>query len=204
MDSNQQHNLEKTIDALCENLAYAWEYYHVLEELHEEAVASDSKVGRFPHLMNSIWSALFDALFLRLNHFVDKSKNVYSFYRLFKLINRHLSSDKILVSKISEDIGRIDKEAVPVIQKIVNWRKQVVAHLTPSSQDSNFYVQNKMHLFEIKKFLELSIEILDYYSVTILKRSTDTVSDVLEYYDISEYKKEIKKLFKSIQAEQGA
>jgi len=204
MDFKQQHNIEKTIDALRENLAYALEYYHVLEGLHEEAVASDSKIGCFPYLMSSIWSALFDALFLKLNHFVDRTKNVYSFYRLFKLIKRYFPDDEVLSRKVSEDEKRLSKTADPVINKIENWRKLVVAHLTQSSQDQSFYDQNMMRLHEIKKFLELSLEILDYYSVTILKRSTDSVSDVLEYYNISELKEDIQRLFEGLKAESDA
>lgn len=204
MDSNQQRNLEKIIDALCDNLACAWSYFHVLEGLHEEAKASTRQVNRFPHLMNCIWSALFDALFLKLNHFVDRTKNVYSFYRLFKLIKSYFPHDKILSKKISEDKNRLSKTVDPVINKIENWRKQVVAHLTRSSQDQSFYDQNKMRLREIKKFLELSLEVLDYYSLAVLNRATDTASDTLEYYDLLEYKKDIQRLFEGLKAEPGA
>lgn len=204
MDSNQQRELEKTIDTLCANLASAWEYFNVLEGLHEEAKSSTMQVNRFPHLMTCIWSALFDALFLKLNHFVDRTKNVYSFHRLFKLIKRYLPHDKDLSKKISDDENRLSKTADPAINKIENWRKQVVAHLTISSQDQSFYDQNKMGLPEIKKFLELSIEALDYYSLAVLNRVTDTCSDTLEYYDLLEYKKDIQRLFEGLKAEPGA
>ena len=86
------------------------------------------------------------------------------------------------------------KAADPIIEKIENWRNQAVAHLTPASIDEQFHEENKMHLDEIKNYLELCCEILNIYSYDILNRIDDTISESLAQ------KKEIKSLFDSLRA----
>ena len=196
MNPDHQQNLEEVIDSLCENLVWAWNYYHILEGLHEEASVSRAQVDRFPSLMSCLWSAFFDALFIKLNHFIDRTKNVHSFYYLFKLIRRYLPDNKDLLSKIEVHESKFHKAADPIIEKIENWRNQAVAHLTRASRDDRFYEENKMHLNEIKIFLQLSDMILETYSLAILNRINDTISGSLAQ------KKEIKSLFEGLRAEQ--
>jgi len=196
MNPDHQHNLEEIIDSLCENLVWAWNYYHVLEGLHEEAKESREQVNRFPSLMNCLWAALFDALFLKLNHFIDRTKTVHSLYYLFKRIRSYLPEDTDLHTKISEHESKLHKTSDPIIDKIENWRHNVVAHLSPASRDDQFYKENKMHLDEIKNYLHLIDMILETYSLAILNRINDTISGSLVQ------KKEIKKLFDGLRAEQ--
>jgi len=100
----------------------------------------------------------------------------------------------VLQSKISEHENKLHKAADPIIEKIENWRNKAVAHLTPASIDEQFHEKNKMHLNEIKNYLELCCEILNTYSYDILNRIDDTVSESLAQ------KKEIKSLFDSLRA----
>lgn len=194
MNPDHQHNLEEVIDSLCVNLAWACNYYSILEGLHEEARKTREQVSRFPFLMDCLWSALFDALFLQLNHFIDRTKNVHSFYYLFKLMRRYLSDNTDLHSKGLEYEGKLHKTADPAIEKIENWRKQAVAHLTPASRDERFYEENRMHLLEIKEYLQLCSTILDTYSSAISLPMDDTVSRSVTQ------KEEIKRLFNSLRA----
>jgi uncharacterized protein YPO0396 len=131
---------------------------------------------------------------VKLNHFIDRTKNVRSFFYLFKLIRRHFPENTELQSKISEHENKLHKAADPIIGKIENWRNQAVAHLTPASIDEQFHEENKMHLNEIKNYLELCCEITNTYSYNILNRIDDTVSESLAQ------KKEIKSLFDSLRS----
>jgi len=195
MNPVQKDNIEKVIDSLSQNLVWAWNYYHFLEGLHEEAKESNEQVERFPCIISCLWLAVFEALFVRMNHFIDRTKNVHSFFYLFKLIRCYLPENTELKSKISEHKNKLLKTADPIIEKIENWRNQAVAHLTPASIDEQFHEENVMHLKEIKNYLELSCEILNTYSCDILNRIDDTVSESLTQ------KKEIKSLFDSLRAE---
>ena len=118
MNPHHQQNLEEVIDSLCENLVWAWNYYYVLEGLHEEARVSSAQVDRYPSLMNCLWSAFFDALFIKLYHFIDRTKNVHSFYYLFKLIRRYIPDNKDLLSKISVHESKLHKTTDTILFRI--------------------------------------------------------------------------------------
>ncbi len=198
MNANHQKNLKEVIDVMCENLVRAWNYFHTLEGLQEQAKTQPDTISRFPSLFANIHFALWDALILRLNHFIDRTKRGFSFHRLFKLIRQYLPEEKRLLNKVSADEKRLLSEGGIVAEKIEKWRNQVVAHLSPASRNPHFYQENKLHLIEVKKFLLHCGEVIEVYSDVLLSTRNDTISGSLEP------KREIAQLFRMLRTEPPA
>ncbi|OHB67460.1 MAG: hypothetical protein A2Y76_14645 [Planctomycetes bacterium RBG_13_60_9] len=172
MNANQRKKIEETIDGLCENLVWAWAYFRTLAGLHEVAKTSKESLDAYPQLISCVYHGLFDALFLRLHHFIDGSRNAGGFPSLFKILRRYCPVDTDLMRQIEEDERRLREEASA--QKINNWRNQVVAHFTSARNDPDFFSDNRLRLSEISGLIVLLENCLEGYSMKLLQRENDT------------------------------
>jgi len=172
MNIDQQKNTEEAIDSLCENLVWTWAYFRALSGLHTVAKTSPQSLDAYPQLVSSLYHALFDALFLKLHHFIDPSKHASGFPNLFKLLRRYDPADTNLLQRVKLDENRFSEEAN--LKKISVWRNEVVAHLTRSHLNSEFFTNNQLHLSEIEYLIVFLEDTLETYSQTLLQRFNDT------------------------------
>lgn len=172
MNASQQKNIEEAIDNLCENLVWTWAYYHTLSGLHKVAKDLPTLLDPYPQFISCLYHGLFDALFLKLHHFVDSSKGASGFPSLFKLLRRYCPDDNALLDQIRIDEESLSKEAN--VHKITNWRNQVVAHLTRSHRDSEFFADNRLHFSEIQELIAFLESTIETYSKRLLQRVNDT------------------------------
>ena len=172
MNEDQKKNIEGTIDSLCENLVWTWGYHQALFSMHTHARKSNNFTETYPQLTSCLYHGLFDALFLRLYHFIDSSKGASGFPYLFKIIRKYCHDDQTLIQLVSNHEKLFIKEKI--IDKIRKWRNEVVAHLTQTQRDQSFYKDNQLHLTEIEHIILLFEEILEEYSHMLLKRFNDT------------------------------
>ncbi len=181
-------NLEKIIDQLCENLDYAWRYYFTLEALHEQAKSIDN----YSLFFLTIYHSLFDALFLRIAHFTDRSrrKNVVSLHHLHEKIEKYCPNDHEVKKWISEDRAFLTNHTD--LKRIEDWRHKVVAHLSSEVflRDSDFFDENKLHLLEIRKILETFEQVIKKYGFRFLER--------FDYTRSTNVKKVTNRLFKDL------
>ena len=172
MNINSKRNIEESIDGLCENLVWTWAYYRALSGLHEVAKASPGLLDPYQQLISCLYHGLFDALFLKINHFVDSSKGASGLPSLFKLLRRYCPKDKDLLNQIRQDEKRLSEEAN--LHKIGKWRNEVVAHLTRSHRVSEFFTENRLNLSEIQDVISFLENTIETYSERLLQRVNDT------------------------------
>ena len=172
MNADQQNNIEQSINGLCKNLVWSWAYFRSLSGLHEIAKSSPPALDPYPQLVSCLYHGLFDALFLRLYHFVDKSKGATGLPSLFKQLRRYYPDDNELSGQINCDEKRLIE--IADLNKIGNWRNQVVAHLTCTHRNSKFFTDNRLHFSEIHDMIVTFESMVEYYSMRLLKRGNDT------------------------------
>jgi len=169
-------NIEKIIDAICDNSAYAWNYYYTLEGLQTLAQNNNSILEKYQHLINSIFYSAWDSLFIRLHHFIEKRKDSISFNYLFKQINKNKISNREILDLISESKKLLEDSLKLKLIKVFKWRNMAVAHIGDKLvlTDNNFYDENKLHLLEVKEILTNFDSIINKFSIRILNRINDT------------------------------
>ena len=172
MDSNQQRNIEQAIDDLCENLVWTWAYLRALKGLHMVAKSSPDSLNSYTQLTSCLYHGLFDVLFIKINNFIDSSKEACGFPNLFKLLRKYLSDDTNLLKQIKSDESRLRNEAD--IKAVKSWRNGISAHLTKSCRDSSFFSSNRLYLNDLEILLKLMEELLEKYSFQLLGRFNDT------------------------------
>jgi hypothetical protein len=172
MNSEQNKNIEQAIGNLCENLVWSRAYHSALLSLHTIAKANPSTLDPYPQLISCLYHGLFDALFLRLYHFVDRTKGASGLPALFKLLRRYCEDDRALLVQIDHDERHIGE--IADLKKIDNWRNQIVAHMTDSKRNTEFFSNNRLHLSEISTLIEIVENIIQHYSFRLLQRGSDT------------------------------
>ncbi len=172
MNTDQQKNIEDAIDNLCENLVWTWAYYRALAGLHKLAKDSPKLLEPYPEFISCLYHGLFDALFLKLSHFVDSSKGASGIPSMFKLLRRYYLNDKSLIDQIKIDDKSLSEKTN--MRKISNWRNQIVAHLSHTIHDSDFFNDNKLHLSEIQDLIIFFESMINTYSKKLLQRVNDT------------------------------
>lgn len=198
MNADHDHNVEEVIDALLDNVFWAWNYFFALEGLHEEYKASPESFNRVPALTTCLWHALFDALFAKSGQFIDRTRNVRSVYQLFKLLRRYRPQDTEMLHHIKEHERALDVPANAIAHRISNWRNHVVAHLALDGLNDAFFKENRISLPEFKAFLEQVDSVVQFYSKVILNRTNDTTSGALRQ------KHDVHNLFRGVVAEPRA
>lgn len=179
MDSAEHKAVGAIIDALLNNLVWAWNYFYVLEGLHEEFRADRKRFVAIPALTTCLWHALFDALILKSSQFIDRRKNVQSIYQLFQLVRRYRPHDIDLLKVIKQHERALDDPKICVLA-IRRWRNEILAHATKMQEDSTFFEQNRLALLDIKSFLQFLNSAIEFYSVRILDRSNDTMVGAIQ------------------------
>jgi hypothetical protein len=172
MNEKEQKNVELAIDGLCENLVWTWAYYRALFALHEVAKSSPDLLQPYPQFISCLYHGLFDALFLKLYHFLDRSKGASGFPHLFKLLRRYCADDSNLLSQVKLDEKRFAEEIN--VEKVNKWRNEVVAHLTHRHREPEFFTDNRLHLPEIQGLIAWLEGTVESYSQTVLQRGNDT------------------------------
>lgn len=168
-------NIERIIDAICDNTAYAWNYYYTLEGLQLLSQNNKSILEKYQHLINSIFYSVWDSLFIRLHYFIEKRNDSISFNYLFEKLNKNNIGNKEVLDLIRESEKYLDFIKAKLI-KVFKRRNMVVAHISDKLvlTDNNFYVENKLHLSEIKEILNNFDGIINKFSFLILNRVNDT------------------------------
>jgi hypothetical protein len=172
MNADQQRNIEKAINDLCENLVWSWAYFRTLKGLQSVAKSSPNSLDTYPQLTSCLYHGLFDVLFIKIHNFIDSSRGACGFPKLFKLLRKYLSDDINLMEQIRSDEGRFKNEAD--IETVKRWRNEISAHLTQSYRDSAFFSSMHLHLSDLEGLLKLIEEIVGNYSFSLLNRFNDT------------------------------
>lgn len=171
MKEDQFKNIEQAIDDLCENLVWTWAYFSALKNMHEVAKTTPEVIEPFPEAISCLYHGLFDALFVKLYHFLDSTRRTCGLPALFKILRRYCQDDIALMTQVKQDMSRIKAEAN--FDRVKNWRNEVVAHLTISHRESSFFSDNKLHLAEIEKLIQFLEDLIEGYSQQILNRFND-------------------------------
>lgn len=140
MNKDQCKNIEQAIDGLSENFVWAWSYFNVLKSMHEVSKNSPKVIDPFPEVISCLYHGLYDALFVNLYHFLDSTRRTCGLPALFKLLRRYYQEDSALMAQVKQDEKRISAEAS--LDKVKNWRNEVVAHLKISHREFFFQIIN--------------------------------------------------------------
>lgn len=180
MNGDHDRNLEEVIDALLNNVVWAWNYFFALEGIHEGYKASAESFARVPQLTTCLWYALFDALFVKSSQFIDKTRNVHSVYHLLKLVRRYRPQDTEMLHHVKEHTRALDVPANTIARRIITWRNNVVAHRALDGLNDAFFEENRIFLSEFEAFLKQIDGVVQFYSIVILNRTNDTTSGALQ------------------------
>ncbi|WP_152555159.1 AbiU2 domain-containing protein [Desulfonatronum thiodismutans] len=172
MNTDQANNIEQAIDTLCENLVWTWAYLNALCGLSHLAKTSSASLAPYPQLVSCLYHGLFDVLFLKINHFIDNSRQASGLPALFRLIRKYVKDEADILQQVSEHERCLKEQAD--LTKISRWRNEVTAHLTRSVNSSTFYPDNRLHLEEIQDVVEYLAEVVEWYSLRMLGRVNDT------------------------------
>ena len=172
MNIEQHKNIEQAIDSLCENLVWSRAYHSALLSLHTIAKTDPLALDQYPQAVSCLYHGLFDALFLRLYHFIDRTKGASGLPALFKLLRRYYGEDRDMLNQISFDERCIGE--VSDLKKIDNWRNQIVAHMTNSKRNTTFFTDNRLHLSELGALIDVFENTVQHYSHRLLQRNNDT------------------------------
>lgn len=173
MSPAQQANLEESVDAICDSLVWSWRYYYALEGLHEGSKANGDRLQPVGAFLLCVWTGMFEALLAKASQVIDSTKNVHSFYYLFKKTRSYITDDDEL-KKIVNDDESLLKGKVP--ERILNWRNNRISHLSSHGRNDDFFSQNHMQLTEIQDFLKLCEEMLNRYANRLLGMVINTES----------------------------
>jgi hypothetical protein len=177
MNADQRANIEMMVSAISETLFSAWSYFHLLEGFHKGSKAHPIVVQEFDRLFDQTWRAVFEGLFAKAGTLVDRTKNTYSLPHLTTMARRYGDAELRFISKAVE--ARLNATDGP-LAKIESWRHQVVAHRTPNGRADAFYKNNRMHLTEVANGLRQLQELLNIFSVEILRVHNDTESGSID------------------------
>ena len=170
MNPDQRRNLEEMVEALCNAMFGAWEYFHILQGFHEGAKLSPAVVGRFGRLFEEIWRGLFDAFFAKVGTIVDSTRSTKSLPNLITLVNRY--GDEGLKELVPEAQACLSDKTGP-LAKIANWRHQQVAHHTSKGREAAFHLDNKMSLVDLESALKQLDEAINHLSWHVLSIHND-------------------------------
>lgn len=184
MNSDHLKNIDVLIDALCDSLVWGWRYYFALEGLHIAAKEATGELLGIGSFLNCIWASLYEALFAKASHLIDGTKNVNSFYLLFKLVRRYAPENGDLLRQVSVHETMLKNE---VAAKISNWRNQRLSHLTSDGIDDQFHRNNQLHLKELRSLLESFEDIINAYCFLLFSRIVDTKSGAINQKDEAQF-----------------
>ena len=124
--SDQEKNISSIAKTIADHLGFAWNYYGTLRGLQHYTRECPTILDRHGHFIATIHRALWDVLFLKLNHCSDTQKKATGFPKLFKQIRTSLKEDKVVLQMVDDQEQRLNKLAVR--GKVEKWRNNIVAH----------------------------------------------------------------------------
>ena len=165
MNSEQDSNAFSTAEIIAEHLVYAWNYCATLRAFQRHARKCPDILDRNGHLVSTITFALWDALFMKLAHCSDRRKEATGFPKLFKQLRAYLPKNHPPGDRVLEKEREL--AGLRTQKKVENWRKQVIAHHTITSDFSEFYKTNVCSLDEIESLVRGLNNILHSFSLEI-------------------------------------
>lgn len=118
------------------------------------------------------------------SHLIDGTKNVNSFYLLFKLVRRYAPENGDLLRQVSVHETMLKNE---VAAKISNWRNQRLSHLTSDGIDDQFHRNNQLQLEELRSLLESFEDIINAYCFILFSRIVDTKTGAINQKDEAQF-----------------
>jgi len=165
MNPDQDKNLLSTAITIAQHLAFAWNYSATLRGLQQYARECPAILDRNGHFVATITYALWDSLFLKLSHCSDNRKEATGFPKLFKQLRTYLPKPHKLAPQLQAQERRL--RGLEVQRKVENWRNQVVAHHTITSDFDAFYKMNVVSLDEIERVIGELDEILHVFMIPL-------------------------------------
>ncbi len=165
MNPERYQNAFATAKTIAEHLVYAWNYCATLRALQRHAQEAPGTLDAHGHLISTLTYALWDALFLKLAHCSDKRKEATGFPKLFKQLRAYLPTSDPLRNSVDKQERRL--AGLHARKKVENWRNQVVAHYTITSDFLEFYKTNVCSLDEIESLVRELNQILHEFSLEI-------------------------------------
>lgn len=165
MNTDQNRNIFCTAETIADHLVFAWNYSATLRGLQQWARDCPAILDKNGHFVSTITDALWDSLFLKLSHCSDNRKEATGFPKLFKQLRAYLPKGDEILSLVQEQERRL--LGLVVQKKVENWRNQVIAHKTITSNFDGFYKKNICSLDEIEELICELNEILHRFTIPI-------------------------------------
>lgn len=161
MNAQQEANISKSLDAICNSLVWAWRYQNALEGLSEGAKNNKTQAKTSGVFLNCVYFGMLESLIMKIAQLTDNTKNSHSIPSLFTLVERYKLYEKSAV-KMDRDLlmGKTP-------EKIKAWRDNRIAHLTESSLDDIFFNENQLSLSETREFLQACDSLINRYSTQL-------------------------------------
>lgn len=145
--------VNEAVNLVAEEIYTAWAYFHVLQGMHRGSQAHPTVVETYDLLFGQIWRGVFNALIAAVGTLLDRTKTGISFHLLLKEIRKEPALKSALKAELSRVQTQLDREGGP-LEKLSNWRHNVVGHRTKEGRSDAFHLLNKMHLKDVESALE--------------------------------------------------
>jgi AbiU2 len=165
MNPEQDKNLFSIAKTIAEHLAFAWNYFATLRGLQQYTRECPAILKRNEHFVSTIWYTLWYTLFLKRSHCSDSRKEATGFPKLFKQLRAYLPKQHALVAQVQAQERHL--KGLDVQRKVENWRNQVIAHHTITSDFTTFYKKNVVSLDEIEQMISEMNESLHVFTIPL-------------------------------------
>ncbi len=182
MDSAQKENVFSTVKTISDHLGYAWNCSGTLRGLQKHTRECEPLLRGHGHFIAIIHRALWEMLFLKLNHCCDKTRGTIGFPKLFNQIRKYCKGDELVVQMVEQQERRL--HTLDVQKKVKKWRDQAVAHHTIINQTAfdAFSKENRVSLDEIEQLIRQLNEILRIFITIPFCGQTLPDVSIFDYY----------------------
>jgi len=181
LNNDHRQNLLARADAIASAVHKAWTYLQVLKGMQEGATKESENLLVHQLAFDSIYRAVFDALYAVIGTITDTTRNVESIHNLVKMARTYpIDQDARITIKAA--LSKIEETEGSPLRRLRNWRHKHTAHHTPEAFTPEFYLENKLELTEIEQgisMLESALSDITYpilHCRYLLRPSTDKVA----------------------------
>ncbi|KRA74508.1 hypothetical protein ASD78_13675 [Lysobacter sp. Root667] len=150
LNDDHRRNLLGRADAIASSVHKAWTYLQVLKGMQEGATKDSENLLAHQIAFDSIYRAVFDALYAVIGTIADTTKNVESIHNLVKMARAYpIDQDARIAIKTA--LSKIEETDGSPLRRLRNWRHKHTAHHTLEAFTPEFYLENKLELAEVEQ-----------------------------------------------------
>lgn len=156
LNDDHRRNLNEKADSVGSSIHTAWTYFQILKGLQEAAAHSKEWLLMHSIAFDSIYRAVFDALYVSVGAVTDRARATESINSLVTMARGYPIDESVRI-KILKALSDTQNQKGSPLERLKNWRNKHAAHKTAEALTPDFYTENKLNLAEV----EAAITILD-------------------------------------------